>query len=187
REVILHPAVLAIIAVGFSGFLANHGLRNWLPQILETDGVAPSTAGLVGALPLLTGILGSIVVLPLASRGAGKRRPVAVALLVLTGALIAAIMFTDGWLRVLVVAAEGFCASAVIPLMLNTLMETPSVGARNMGAAAGLFFAVGEVGGTLGPAMVGLTADMTGSFVTGMLMLAAVMWVMVLPALRIRA
>jgi len=49
-----------------------------------------------------------------------------------------------------------------------------------------LFFAVGEVGGTLGPVVLGLTADMTGSFMSGMLMLAAVMWVMVLPALRIR-
>jgi cyanate permease len=187
RQVILHPAVIVIIAVGFSGFLANHGLRNWLPQILEADGVSPSTAGLVGALPLLTGILGSIVVLPLASRGAGNRRPAAVALLFLTGATIAAIMFTDGWLRVFIVAVEGFCASAIIPLMLNTLMETPSVGAKNMGAAAGLFFAVGEVGGTLGPVVLGLTADLTGSFLSGMLMLAAVMWVMLLPALRIRA
>lgn len=187
RQVILQPAVLAIIAVGFSGFLANHGLRNWLPQILEADGVSPSAAGLIGALPLVAGILGSIVILPLASRGSGNRRPVAIALLLLTGATMAAILFTDGWLRVLVVAVEGFCAAAVIPLMLNTLMETPSVGAKNMGTAAGLFFAVGEVGGTLGPVMVGLTADMTGSFTGGILMLAAAMWVMILPALRIRA
>jgi fucose permease len=110
-----------------------------------------------------------------------------VALLFVIGVTIAAIMMTDGWLRVLVIALEGFCASALIPLMLNTLMETPSVGARNMGAAGGLFFAVGEVGGTLGPVLLGLTADMTGSFMSGMLILAAVMWTMLLPALRIGA
>lgn len=186
RQVILQPAVLVIVIVGFSGFLANHGLRNWLPQILEADGVSPTMAGIVGALPLLVGILGSIVILPIASRGTGNRRRVAITLLFVIGATLAAIMFTDGWLRVAIVAVEGFCAAAVIPLMLNTLMETPSVGAKNMGAAAGLFFAVGEVGGTLGPVMVGLTADMTGSFMSGILMLAAVMWVMILPALRIR-
>jgi cyanate permease len=186
RQVILQPAVLVIVLVGFSGFLANHGLRNWLPQILEAHGVSPTMAGVVGALPLLVGILGSIIILPIASRGTGNRRRVAVTLLLVIGATLAAIMFTDGWLRVAVVAVEGFCAAAVIPLMLNTLMETPSVGAKNMGAAAGLFFAVGEVGGTLGPVLVGLTADMTGSFMSGVLMLAAVMWVMILPALRIR-
>jgi cyanate permease len=186
RQVILHPAVIVIIAVGFSGFLANHGLRSWLPQILEADGMDPATAGLIGALPLISGILGSVVILPLAARGAGSRRSVAVALLMLTGTTLAAIMFTDGWLRVAIIAVEGFCAAAVIPLMLNTLMETPGVGARHMGAAAGLFFAVGEVGGTLGPVMVGLAADMKGSFMGGILALAAVIWVMILPALRIR-
>ncbi len=186
RQAILHPAVLVIIAVGFSGFLANHGLRNWLPQILEADGMDPATAGLVGALPLVTGILGSIVILPLAARGPGNRRSVAVALLLTMGVTMAAIMLTDGWLRVLIVAVQGFCAAAIIPLMLNTLMETPGVGARNMGAAAGLFFAVGEVGGMLGPVMVGFAADMTGSFISGILMLAAVTWLMVVPALRIR-
>ncbi len=186
REVILQPAVLVIIAVGFAGFTANHGLRNWLPQILEADGVSPSLAGLVSAVQLLVGMAGSILVVPIASRGAGGRRRVATALLLLAGATLAAIMLTDGWLRVLVVAANGFCAAAIIPLMLNTLMETPSVGAKNMGAAAGLFFAVGEVGGMLGPVMVGVTADLTGSFVSGVLLLAAVMWVMIGPALRIR-
>ena len=186
REVMLHPAVLAVVLVGFSGFLANHGLRNWLPQILEIGGMTPAVAGLMGALPALTGMLGSIVLLRLASVRAGNRKPVTIALLVLSGIAIAAIMFTDGWLLVAIVAVEGFCAGALTPLMLNTLMETPSVGTRNMGAAAGLFFAIGEVGGTLGPVVLGLTADMTGSFMSGMLMLAAVMWVMVLPALRIR-
>jgi cyanate permease len=187
RQVIMQPAVLVIILVGFSGFLANHGLRSWLPQILETGGMPPALAGLMGALPLVTGIFGSVVILPLAARRPGDRRLAAVALLVVIGVTIAAIMVTDGWLRVLIIAVEGFCASALIPLMLNTLMETPSVGARNMGAAAGLFFAVGEVGGSLGPFFVGLIADMTGSFMGGVLMLTAVIWIMIVPALRIRA
>jgi cyanate permease len=186
RNVILHPAVLAVIAVGFAGFLANHGLRNWLPQILEADGVPPTRAGLIGALPLVTGILGSILVVPFAARRLGKRRPVAVGLLAMTGITMAAIMFTDGVLRTLLVAVQGFCAAAVIPLLLNTLMETPRVGARHMGTAGGLFFAVGEIGGTLGPVLVGLTADMAGSFTVGILMLSAVTLMMMLPALRIR-
>jgi cyanate permease len=186
REVILHPAVLAVVVVGFAGFLANHGLRNWLPQVLESGGASPETAGWLGALPALTGIFGSILVLKLASRRPGNRRPATIVLLLLSGATIAAIMFTDGWLLVAVIAIEGFCAAAVTPLMLNALMETPRVGAKNMGAAAGLYFAVGEVGGTLGPVILGWTADLTGSFTSGILMLAAVMWIMIVPALRIR-
>jgi cyanate permease len=185
RAVIFHPAVVVVVIVGFSGFLANHGLRNWLPQVLEAAGESPVRAGWISALPALTGIFGSIFILRLASHSAANRKPVTIALLLICGAGIAAIMFTEGWLLIAIIAVEGFCAAAVTPLMLNTLMETPRVGAKHLGAAAGLFFAVGEVGGTLGPVLLGVTADLTGSFTTGILILAGVMWIMVLPAFRI--
>jgi cyanate permease len=185
RAVIFHPAVVAVVIVGFSGFLANHGLRNWLPQVLEAAGESPVRAGWISALPALTGIFGSIFILRLASHNPANRKPVTIALLLTCGAGIAAIMFTEGWLLIAIIAVEGFCAAAVTPLMLNTLMETPRIGAKHLGAAAGLFFSVGEVGGTLGPVLLGATADVTGSFMAGMLVLAGVMWIMVLPALRI--
>jgi cyanate permease len=70
--------------------------------------------------------------------------------------------------------------------MLNTLMEMPSVGAKNTGAAAGLYFSIGELGGTLGPLIMGVAADLTGSFVAGMVLVASIVAVMIVPALRIR-
>jgi cyanate permease len=187
RDVIFQPAVWSVIVVGFSAFLASHGLRSWLPQILEARGLSPAMSGLLASLPALTGVLGSILILRLASRGAGNRRRATVALLLVTGFCVAAIVFVDGWPLVLAIAVEGFCAAAIQPLMLNVLMELPSVGPRRMGTAAGFFFSVGEVGGTLGPVLMGLLADLTGSFAPGLLGMAAIMWVMVVPALRIRA
>jgi cyanate permease len=187
REVIAQPAVWCVVVVGFSAFLASHGLRGWLPQILEARGMSPATSGVLASLPALTGVLGSILILRMASRRAGNRRLATIALLIVTGACVAAIMFLDGWALVLAIAVEGFCAAAIQPLMLNILMEMPTVGPRRMGTAAGIFFSVGEVGGTLGPVFMGLLADLTGSFTPGMLGMAAVMWVMVLAALRIRA
>lgn len=187
REVIFRPEVWTVVLVGFAGFFAGHGLRNWLPQILEARGMTPAIAGFLGALPAMTGILGSVIIVRAASRRPGNRKTVTIAMLLTTGASLAAIVFTDGWLLVTAIAMEGFCAFAVTPLMLNTMMELPSVGARNMGTAAGIFFTVGEVGGTLGPFLLGLTADMTGSFTLGMFGMAAVMWVMVIPALRLRS
>lgn len=186
RQVVTQPIVWMIVVVGFAGFLANHGLRNWLPQILEASGLSATTAGLMGALPALTGLVGSIVLLRLASRRPQNRRPVTIGLLIVVGTMTAAIMFTEGWLLVAVIALQGFCAAALIPLMLNTLMETPGIGAVNLGAAAGLFFAIGEVGGTLGPALLGWMADLTGSFTGGVLVLAGVVLVTVFPAWRIR-
>jgi len=186
REIIFQPAVWVVILVGFSSFLAIHGLRSWLPQILEARGMSPANAGVLASLPAITGVFGSILVLRLASRGSGNRKVAAIGLLLVTGLCIAAIMFLDGWPLVLVIVVEGFCAGAVQPLMLNVLMEMPSVGPHRIGTAAGIYFSVGEVGGASGPALMGLLADLTGSFTPGMLVLAAVMWIMVLPALRIR-
>jgi cyanate permease len=188
REVIYQPAVWVVIAIGFSAFLAGHGLRSWLPQVLEARGMSPTASGLLASLPAITGVFGSILILGLASRGgAGNRRRATMALLVVTGLSIAAINFVDGWPLVLAVAVEGFCAAAIQPLMLNILMEMPSVGPRRMGTAAGIFFSVGEVGGTLGPVVLGLLADLTGSFTPGLLVTAAVFWVMLGLAYRLRA
>ncbi len=187
REVVFQPAVWSVIVVGFSAFLASHGLRSWLPQILEARGMSPAISGLLASLPAVTGIFGSILILRLASRRAGNRKPATLALLLVTGLCVAAIVFLDGWPLVLAIAIEGFCAAAIQPLMLNILMEMPSVGPRRIGTAAGFFFAVGEVGGTAGPVVMGLLADLTGSFAPGLLGMAAVMWIMVAPALRIRA
>lgn len=185
-QVMKQPAVWLVIGVGFCGFLANHGVRNWLPQILETAGIDVTTAGFLGALPAVTGIVGSILVLRYATRRPGGRKAATIFLLAVTGLSMLAIMFTEGWLLVLVIAIEGFCAAAFAPLMLNTLMEMPSIGARNTGSAAGLYFSVGETGGTLGPFLLGAAADVTGTFMAGMVFLAMVMWIMILPASRIR-
>jgi len=185
-QVITQPAVWFVIIVGFSGFLANHGVRNWLPGILENAGVSPTGAGLLGALPAITGMIGSIVVLRLATRHAHARKLAIVLLLIASGLTILTIMLAKGWLLVVAIAVEGFCAAAFAPLMLNTLMEMPSVGARNTGAAAGLYFSVGELGGTIGPVLMGIAADLTGSFLTGMILVASIMFVTILPALKIR-
>lgn len=185
-QIITQPAVWVVVVIGFAGFLANHGVRNWLPGILELAGFSPTAAGMLGALPALTGIVGSIVVLQLATRRANARRPTAILLLVFIGLSVLAIMFAKGWLLVFAIALEGFCAAALAPLMLNTLMEMPSVGAKNTGAAAGLYFSVGELGGTLGPVLMGVVADLTGSFMAGIVMVAMFIFAMIVPALRIR-
>ena len=44
------------------------------------------------------------------------------------------------------------------------LMETPAVGAENMGVAGGLFFTAAEIGGVFGPVGIGAIADRTGGF-----------------------
>ena len=70
--------------------------------------------------------------------------------------------------------------SPVVPVTLLILMETPGVGATRMGAAAGLFFAVAEIGGFGGPLLLGAVRDATGELGAGILIVSALVAAMAL-------
>jgi nitrate/nitrite transporter NarK len=87
---------------------------------------------------------------------------------------------------VIALAAQGFFAGGVGPVLLTILMDLKEVGAGAMGAAAGIYFAVGEVGGFSGPSVMGLLKDMSGGFTAGLLMLALITVVMLVPTAMLR-
>jgi cyanate permease len=183
RHVTRLPGVWLIVAVGFAGFLASHGYRSWLPEMLTTRGISPTTAGLVAAVPAFCGMVGSIVIVRF---GSGRhRKTTIITLLVVVGATILVTAWATGSLLMAAIAIEGFCAGALMPMMMNTLMNMSQVGPRYMGAAAGLYFAIGEMGGFAGPTIVGLMVGLTGSFTGGLLILSLTMWAMVIPASRL--
>ncbi|TVR71152.1 MAG: MFS transporter [Sphaerobacteraceae bacterium] len=184
RDIIGIGAIWPVIIIGFSGFLSSHGFRSWLPQIFEDKGMSPATAGFLAAVPAITGMIGSIIIVRIASEG--YRRQMTIGLLFTVGLTIGLIGVLSGPLLVATVMIQGFSAAALMPLMMNTLMEMPEVGARYLGVAAGLYFSIGEIGGFAGPALVGFLADLTGSFLAGIFALSIVMWLMIIPALRIK-
>ena len=81
--------------------------------------------------------------------------------------------FTDGALLVAGLVLIGL-GRVVGGVMMLFMMDAPCVEARNMGAAAGLFFTAGEIGGVLGPSMTGALADLGGGFTGGLLALSMV-------------
>ena len=81
----------------------------------------------------------------------------------------------------------GIGRGAATPLLMLALLRSRSIGAALMGAAGGLFFTAGEVGGVLGPALTGMLADATGGFGVGLLLLAGVSVALALLTLTLRA
>lgn len=185
RQVVRVPALWLIVVVGFSGFLASHGYRSWLPEMLASNGGAPTTAGLVAAVPAFCGLFGSILIVRFGSRR--NRRVTVIWLLAVVGTAMLVTTWATGPLLVAAVAVEGFCAAALMPTMMNALMDLSQIGARYMGAAAGLYFTVGELGGFAGPAIIGVVVSLTGSFPAAILVLALVMWAMIVPASKLPA
>jgi hypothetical protein len=88
---------------------------------------------------------------------------------------VALIGLATGPLLLGALVLQGFVRNSITPFLMLVMMETPSVGAAAMGAAGGLFFTVGEIGGFSGPSLMGLLLDLTGGFTLGLLGLSVVL------------
>lgn len=163
--------VQVLLGMALASFLFNHALNNWLPEMLRARGFEASAAGLWATLPIGVGILGGIFITRLATPP--RRVPMLRMgfLILVTAPFLLAFAEGPGLILGLVLLGIGRIISGVIMLVL---MEAPGVGARNMGAAGGLYFTAGEVGGVLGPTMIGVMADLSGGFTAGLVVLAGV-------------
>ena len=175
-----------VVVVGTMYLLLNHGLQGWLPTLLESRGLGATRAGQTTTLFVAALAVGVFVVPALADRLAVRRGAVAVC-----GGFIAlgvAGVVVGGLGAVLVggVVVAGIGAGGLSPLIRAIPTELEGIGAERTGAAVGFIFAVGEIGGFLGPVLIGTTRDLTESFVPGFAMLAVGGLVVALAGVKLR-
>lgn len=181
-EVIKSKNVWLVVIIGFSFFLSRHGLRNWLPQILELQGMTPANAGWVTSIPAFLGMWGGLSVPRIAARMRTKK-PIFFIGLSIMGICIYLIGTSVGMILFLVLVAYGFISGALMPILMLILMDMHDVGEKRMGAAGGLYFTIGEIGGFSGPFIIGFLKDYTGSFFHGVLFLSIFTLAMLIPTL----
>jgi hypothetical protein len=104
-------------------------------------------------------------------------------MLAVSAAATATIALGSGPVLLGALVVQGFVRNSVTPFLMLLMMESPAVGAAAMGAAGGLFFTVGEIGGFSGPSAMGLIFDLTGGFTLGLWALAAVLLAMAISCL----
>lgn len=73
-----------------------------------------------------------------------------------------------------------------MPVILLILMDAKQIRPQRMGAVGGLYFTVGEVGGVLGPLMLGVAADITGVFQDGIVLLAGLCFLLAVGSVALR-
>jgi cyanate permease len=173
-----------LLIMGFLSFAINHGFGNWLPQILETGGLPPAIAGYAASIPILIGIPSVLIVPRLVASGT-RGRFIALMSLIVSISLFT-IITGSGALRITGLLVYGLSSGIIMPLIVLILMEIPEVGSKYMGAAAGMFFCVAEIGGFAGPFLIGAIKDFSGSFLTGGICLAGIALAMAVIALFIR-
>ncbi len=177
------PPVRIVLLMGIGMFAFNHGLNNWLPEILRAGGMSAVQAGYWATIPIAVGIVGALIVPRFATPR--RRIPILVTLLSCAACSVLVIGLAHGDLLALGLFLQGASRSAMAPILLLVLMDSEEIGSQRMGAAGGLFFSVGELGGVLGPLTIGALADFTGAFTVSLMVLAAIAAVVAALALRL--
>jgi len=170
-ELLRLPAVRLVLAMAVLIFFYNHGLNNWLPEILRRGGLTAAAAGTWAALPTVVGVAGALVI----PRLAVPHRRTAILLALIAAAATAPLLLAHAGSQPIPLASglvlQGIARSSLMTLAMLVLLETDEVGAANAGAAGGLFFSAAEVGGVLGPLTLGALSDLTGGFTAGLYLL----------------
>ena len=164
------PTARRVLLLATGVFAFMHGLNNWVPEILRSAGMDAGRAGLWAALPVAITVFGAILVPRYTPAGYRARTLLGLFLL---GALAACLLATGSaaWVALGLVLL-GVARSALWPLTLLCLTEAEDMRREELAPAGALFFSFGELGGVLGPVLIGVLAQASGAFTVPLLMLA---------------
>jgi len=174
RAVLASGRVWLLAVIYFTIPVALYGMSFWLPQILKTaSGGSDFEVGLLSAIPYLVGASGMVVIGRHSDRVGERRWHVAIAAFA-GGLAFAASAFVHTLvpsLLLLSIAALGF-ASMLAPFWA---LATTAVGGTGAAAGIALINSVGNVGGFVGPYLLGWVLDTTHSFAAGLVAIGAIL------------
>jgi ACS family tartrate transporter-like MFS transporter len=165
--------VLLLTGIQFGYTLGSYGIGIWLPQILKTHGLSNLAVGFVSAIPYLFAGVAMLVWAAYVDRAGRKILNLTLGFLLATVGFVLSVGWTD-----LAPALIGLTVALVGVTSARAIFWTvPTSFLTGRGAAGGLAFisTIGSLGGFFGPFLVGWIKDTTGSFVMGLLAMAAVL------------
>ncbi len=171
--VLTHRELQLVVVIGTMYLLIAHGMQGWLPTLLEARGYAPDRAGRTTSV-LVVANVGGVLIAPAVADRAGARRTVLMVCGLIASVGIVGVMGSSiGPLLLGSIVITGFGFGGLSPLIRAIPPDLEGIGARLTGTAVGFIFAVGEIGGFLGPVLVGSLYDATESYVPGLVLLAS--------------
>ncbi|WP_404423072.1 MFS transporter [Nibricoccus sp. IMCC34717] len=167
-----HPRVLLLCGVFFLCVTANYGIEFFLPSILQDwYGLSLAHVAWLSALPSLL-VIGSQLFVGWNSDRLQERRWHVLGPWLCTAVALALVPLTRGhlWLTVacFMVAAAGLKAYLPAFFALPNLFLAGTAAAGSVG----LINSIGNLGGFLGPTLLGRLRDLTGSYQSGLWILA---------------
>ena len=176
-QLLTRSTVLVVLVMSVCVFMFNHGLNNWLPELLRGTGMTAIEAGYWAAIPTVIGIAGSLLIPRLATPE--RRFMILLGLSIMACGASVLLRFEETPTLLSGLVLQGIARSSLMTVLILTLVELPEIGERHAGTASGLFFSAAEVGGVMGPLMLGLLFDVSGTFDSGLSLLTLLSMVMV--------
>lgn len=182
RRTVGHGSILASLKSGklwllctiyFMNTMVTYGVFLWLPRILRDASKDTGLAvGWLTALPFVVALAGMVLVGRHSDKTGERKWHVAVCALVAAAGLLLAVMFQDN-VPMLVLA---FTLSQLGQRsLLAVFWAIPPIFLAGSAAAAGiaLINSLGNLGGAVGPTVVGWLRGSSGNYTSGLLILAA--------------
>jgi ACS family tartrate transporter-like MFS transporter len=182
--VMLAPEVLLFCAVYFGLTQCGYGLSLWLPQMIKAAGVGAASSALITAVPYAFAAAGMMAWARFVdSRGVGRASSVWMpACAAAVGLVASAFAAWPLQLALFALAAVGSNSAVSSFWTLPTHRFRPAETA----VAVGMINSTGNLGGFVGPVMIGWIKDATHSFQIGLLFVATLVTMSALLLLRVR-
>jgi MFS transporter, ACS family, tartrate transporter len=159
----------------FAIVIAFYGITFWLPQIVQrSSGLGSATIVLLTAIPYVSAAIGMVLIGSSSDRTGERRWHVAVPCLIGAAGFVLTVLAPQtpaASLTTLSIAAFGIWGT------LGPFWTLPTAFLRGSAAAGGIALvnSIGNVGGFVGPFLMGWIREATGSFSAGLLTLAAIL------------
>lgn len=178
------PRVWILSSITFSFTIGTYGIGIWLPQMLKSQGVELSAIGWVAAVPYFFSTIGLLYWARHVDRSGRGILNLIVALVLGGLALLFALN-----MGTLVPALVGITFAMVGTISAKTIFYTlPAKFLSGQAAAGGiaLINSIGAFGGFVGPYLMGYLKEATGSFTSGLMVMACILFFAAVMALSLK-
>ena len=174
---------LVTLGVAFIVMSAFNGVTTWVEQIIRPRGFSTTDAGTMGALMLLAGIVGAVVLSALSDRRGKRIRFAVIALAATVPGMLGVAFFSSTLLLYAFAAVLGFFLVAVFPILMQYAAEITNPTPE--GTSNGLIQLSGQVSVVSVYIMEALRTS-SGSYTVSLLLLAGLLAACALAVSRLR-